>query len=428
MQQTHKSYSVSRLPFKTPFFYGWIMVVIAGIMQFFTGPGQTYSVAIFIDSYIAEFDWSRSFVSSLYSMGTLVAGLVLSQIGRLVDQVGHRQIARIITLAFGAICLWMSVVYAPWMLFMGFLLIRLLGQGSLSLTAATLLPQWFITRRGQALSLMALGGVLGAAIIPPLNTFVIQAYGWRMGWVMWSLLLWAIMFPLASLLIRNRPEDVGLWPDNQPPLPESHSSYRINPAAREVSWTLGEAMRNRAFWLLIFCGTIPAAVGTAIIFHSVSLLGTKGLSPVDAALVLSTRALVQLPLNLLAGYVADRVKSHYLVAATLTGQILLLVMLIYISNLPQALFYAVVWGAVAAFSEINNGVIWPNYFGREHLGSIRGAAMTAMVIGTAFGPLPFGFAYDRLGGYNEIMVLSMVYAAVGVVAALMAPKPVKPGA
>ncbi len=427
MQQTDQAARRSRLPLKTPFFYGWIMVLMAGIMQFFSGPGQTYSVAIFIDSYIAEFNWTRSFVSSLYSMGTLVAGLLLSQGGRLIDRLGHRQMARIVTVAFGGVCLWMSIVRAPWMLFAGFLLIRLLGQGSLSLTASTLIPQWFFSRRGRALSLMALGGVMGAAIIPPLNTFVIQGQGWRVGWLMWGLLLWGIMLPLATVFIRNRPEDVGLWPDNEPPLPPTDPSWRTSPLSREVSWTLAEALRNRSFWLLMFCGTIPSAVGTAIIFHSVSLLGTKGLSPVDAAMVLSVRALVQLPLNLVAGYVADRVKSHYLVAATLCGQIVLLVMLLYISNLPQALFYAVVWGAVAAFSEINNGVIWPNYFGREYLGSIRGAAMTAMVIGTAFGPLPFGYAFDRFGGYNEIMILSMAYAALGVIAALMAPKPVKEG-
>ena len=423
--QANQTVLKANLPLRTPFFYGWIMVLMAGIMQFFSGPGQTYSVAIFIDSYIAEFGWSRSFVSSLYSMGTLVAGLALSQVGRLVDVLGHRQMTRILTLAFGAICLWMSVVRAPWMLFAGFLMIRLLGQGSLSLTASTLIPQWFITRRGLALSLMALGGVMGAAIIPPLNTWMIQSQGWRAGWVMWSLLLWGIMLPLGALLIRNRPEDVGLWPDNQPPLPDDDPSWQGPPVKKEVSWTLGEAMRTKSFWLLIFCGTIPAAVGTAIIFHIVSIMSLRGLSPVDAALVLSTRALVQLPLNLVAGYVADRVKSHYLVAATLMGQLLLLLMLLNVSTLSQALVYAVCWGITAAFSEINNGVIWPNYFGRSHLGSIRGAAMTAMVIGTAFGPLPFGYAFDRLGGYNEIFVISMVYAGIGVVAALMAPKPVK---
>jgi len=132
--------------------------MISGLGIFFSGPGQTYSVSVFIDSYIKEFGWSRSFVSSLYSAGTLMAGLLLPLIGREVDSRGHRIMMPLISLVFAVACLWMSIVFHPIMLFVGFILVRLLGQGAMSLVSSTLAPQWFEKKRGRALSLMTLGG------------------------------------------------------------------------------------------------------------------------------------------------------------------------------------------------------------------------------------------------------------------------------
>src|SRR5690554_1879951 len=115
-----------RVPVNTSFFYGWVMVFMSGLAIFFSGPGQTYSVSVFIDSYIADFGWSRSFVSSLYSTGTLLAGFMLYLVGRQVDRRGHQTMMPIISLALAAACLWMSFVFTPLMLFVGFFAIRLL--------------------------------------------------------------------------------------------------------------------------------------------------------------------------------------------------------------------------------------------------------------------------------------------------------------
>ncbi|CDQ21511.1 hypothetical protein SAMN05192559_11187 [Halobacillus karajensis] len=77
-------------PIQTPFYYGWVVVLIAGFSVFFSGPGQTYSISIFIDYYIQDFDYSRSVVSGIYSAATLVAGITLFMMGRLIDRFGQR--------------------------------------------------------------------------------------------------------------------------------------------------------------------------------------------------------------------------------------------------------------------------------------------------------------------------------------------------
>ena len=237
------------LPFHTRFFYGWVIVVVSALTMFFSGPGQTYSVSTFIDGYISDFGWSRSVVSGMYSVGTLVAGLGMGVMGNLFDRRGHRLMTTVVVVLLSLACVWMSLVSSVPMLLAGFLLIRLLGQGSMSLSSSTMAPQWFIAKKGQALSLVSLGGVVSSAVLPPLNTWIIQNYGWQMGWRFWAVLLCLVMAPIAYFLIRDRPEDVGLWPDDIQPVETTENAEAD--LFDEISWTVREAVGTRSFWFLL---------------------------------------------------------------------------------------------------------------------------------------------------------------------------------
>lgn len=409
-----------RVPLNTPFFYGWMIVLLSGLGIFFSSPGQTYGVSIFIDSYIAEFGWSRSFVSSLYSLGTLTAGFLLFVVGRQIDRRGHRIMLPVIAFVFGLACIWMSLVLNPLMLFGGFFLVRLLGQGSMSLAGSTLTPQWFVKNRGKAMSLAALGGVIGSAVTPPFNTWMIQTLGWRVGWQVWALLLWVVMVPVGYLLIRNRPEDVGLTPDNEGAIAQSGSADDL---VEQRSWTLMSARRTRTFWLLLFCMFVPSMVNTGTVFHFVSIMGEQSITPAVAASVLSLTAIAALPSTFLAGYILDRYPLRIVMTITFVFQAIAMVILLRVSSVALALSYGVLRGSVQGFEAMCFNVMWPNYFGRKHLGSIRGFAMTSTVIGSAFGPLPFGIAFDLFGGYTQILLLMLIFPAVAGVCAFLARKP-----
>lgn len=425
MEESKSRNSSNELPFQSPFFYGWIIVGISALTLFFSGPGQTYSVSAFIDSYITEFGWSRSVVSGMYSIGTLFAGLIMGVMGGLFDRRGHRVMTTAVAMFFGLACLWMSFVCNVVMIFSGFFFIRLLGQGSMGLSGTTLVPQWFVNKRGRALSFVLLGGTISSALLPPLNTWLIQTYGWRFAWRVWASLLWCVMVPLAYLVTRNRPEDVGLMPDNQNDADEA--SLTTVTALEEESWTLREVSRMKCFWLLLFCTMIPSAIVTGLVFHQVSIMGQMGLSPEVAALVLSIVAMVRLPFVFIAGQIADRAPIRYLQAFSLGGLSIAMIMLLNASSLQWALAYGVFLGAITAFQRIVSGVVWPDYFGRRYLSSIRGVTLMAGVIGSALGPLPFGFGYDLFGGYRQILIMSIVFPVLGVVAALLAVPPRKRG-
>ncbi len=409
----------------TSFFYGWVIVFVSAVGIFFSGPGQTYGVSTYISHYITEFGWSRSFVSSLYSAGTLLAGFTFFKVGRLIDQWGHRVMLPLIAMLFGLACIWMSFVTTPVMLFFGFFLVRLLGQGSMTLASSTLVPQWFVRKRGRALSIMSLGGVLGSALIPPFNTWMIEAWGWRMGWRFWAVLLLLFMAPFAKLLVRNQPEDIGLLPDN---VRHNDEVKTMDTASEneEYSYTLLQARKTKTFWLLLFCMFIPSMVNTGLVFHLISILGERGLSSSVAALVLSLMALVALPFTFVAGYLLDRVRSpNLIIAGAFIGQVLLMVWLLYSRSVQSAIMFGVIRGIVGGFEGVSYNAIWPAYYGRQHLGSIRGFSMTVMVIASAFGPLPFGFAYDLFGSYTQVIWFMTIFPCLGIIAGYLAKCPVR---
>ncbi len=411
----------AKLAFEPPFFYGWIIVAVSATTLFFSGPGQTYSVSTFIDNYIVEFGWSRSLVSGMYSMGTLTAGLAMGVIGSLFDRLGHRKMTAAIAILLGLACIWMSFVNDVAMLLIGFLMLRLFGQGSMSLSSSTLPPQWFITKKGRALSLVSLGGVLGLAVLPPLNTWIIQDYGWQTGWRFWAVLLCVVMAPIAYILIRNRPEDVGLWPDD---LKIAEGAIDLADGNFEdSSWTVGEAVGTRSFWLLLFCMIIPSAIVTGLVFHQVSIMAQIGLPVEAAAVVLSAMAVVRLPVILVAGQIADRVPPRFLLASAQAGLLAAMAVLILADSIEVALFYGVLLGIVMAFQGIAMGVVWPEYYGRRYLSSIRGLTMMAGVIGSALGPLPYGYAYDILRSYHQVLTISIIFPILGVIAAMLAKRP-----
>lgn len=307
------------------------------------------------------------------------------------------------------------------MLFIGFFLIRLLGQGSMSLIGSTLVPQWFIRNRGRTLSIVSLFGALGMATIPSINTWIIQNISWQIGWRVWAFLLWFFVAPLVYYFVRTRPEDVGLLPDGDA-VDDTDEGIDF---VEDVSWTLREAIRTRAFWIIIYLIIVPSAINTGCMFHQISILGEAGLSPQQAALINGVISLVRIPFILVAGQLADRIQLRFLLTVSQFLIVLMLVSLYFANSVPVVIMYGVFFGLQMALQGLVIGVIWPDYYGRRYLGSIRGVTMMVGVIGSALGPLPFGYAYDLFGGYGEVILISLILPLLGTVLALLAKKPVK---
>jgi len=94
-----------------------------------------------------------------------------------------------------------------------------------------------------------------------------------------------------------------------------------------------------------------------------------------------------------------------------------------VNNALTAVIFILFYGLGVAIQSLSTNVIWPNYFGRKHLGSIRGAATVFMVIGSALGPLPFGISYDQTGGYNIAIIGMIIFTSIALALSFFITKP-----
>ncbi|QGH35442.1 MFS transporter [Gracilibacillus salitolerans] len=418
---------LSKLRIFDKIYYGWFILIIGGFGIFFSGPGQTYSNSQFIDEYINDFGWTRSQVSGVYSGATLIAGLLMIFVGRFIDRFGQRFMMVTIGSLFAIACFFNSMITSIWMLAIGFFLVRLLGQGSMSLIPNTLVAQWFIKKRGRAFSLVTLFSFASAMLFPIVNTWLIQTWNWQVAWRFWGILLLAFFVPLAFFGVKNKPEMIGLEPDGFNRKNEGNSGNPLAPTIEEAEedWTLKEAMKTKAFWAILICVGIPAMVNTGITFHIASIFKTNGLSLEVAAMVLSLMAFVGIPMSLASGYIIDKIKSNYVLLAIFVVEFFVLLLLLVTNNFLLAILFGVLWGLAAGLERIGLNVIWPNYFGRKYIGSINGVGVTVGVIGSSLGPLPFGVGYDVFDSYNPIIILSLIFPIIGIISALLAKKPNK---
>ena len=146
MQAFNPPKDQSSIVARVPFFYGWVILAVSALALFISGPGQTYSVSMFVDPIIADLGWSRTSVSGLYMAGSITAGVIMILVGRLLDKYGARVMITAVCILFGLAAIWMSSVDHPLKLYAGFVAIRTLGQGSLTLIPTTLIALWFVRR------------------------------------------------------------------------------------------------------------------------------------------------------------------------------------------------------------------------------------------------------------------------------------------
>ena len=422
------------------------MLVIASLVMFASGPGQSHTFSVFLLPISEDLGISRTSVSSAYAFATLVAAFGLPHVGRMIDRHGVRRVLTVVGAALGTAAVAFGAVSGFVLLTLGFGALRFFGQGSLMLCAGNLVSQWFDRRRGIALSLTMLGFSVSVAVHPPLAQWLSEALGWRMAWVVLGVVTWAMLLPPVLLLVFDRPEVLGLRPDGKAAETVGDASPRSGAARGEsvtaeaagrasprhgtasedsvtaeaaghasprsanapddsvTGLSLAEARRTGAFWIILASNSSFAALVTALFFHQVSVFEAQGLDAALAASVFSICAVVMVVTTPLVGMLLDRFPTKPLYASAMLSVSVALVAMSLVRDLPSAIVFSVLFGVANAAMHAHFTFVWPRFFGRRHLGSIQGVAQMGGVIGASIGPIPLGLGYDYLGGYGETLV------------------------
>lgn len=398
-------------------FYGWRILGLAIITGGLTGPGQTIGVSVFVDQFISDFGMSRSEVSTAYLIGTLIAALGLPVIGRRVDRVGVRRAMTVIGVAFGVALVGMAGVQGFVTLAIGFVAIRLLGQGSLMLVSTVAVTLWFEKRRGTVLGIFTTGTAIVMALVPVGLSLIIEGYGWRVAWLTSAVMIWLVVVPIARFGMIDRPSDVGQVPDGPNPKKMKPSKEQTT-----VSATRSEALRTNRFWSLIAASATVGMLVTALNFHQISLLADAGLTATEAAVMFLPQVIGAAAAGLLFGYLSDRLTGRELIPMAMGLLIISLVLAASLTPGVAVVLYAVSLGAAGGAIRSVSATLLPRWFGVRHIGEIQGTASFIDVASTAVGPVVFALARDATGGYSGAATWFIIMPLVaGIVATTIRP-------
>ena len=374
------------------YFYGWIIVAVANLGIFSSGPGQSHTFSVFVGPIGRDLGLSSTSIASAYGLATLIAAFMLPYMGKLIDKYGARKTLIIVSIILGFSCVFFGAASNFLMLTVGFGFLRFFGQGSLMLGCANLVSQWFDKKRGFAMSLMALGFGISMAIHPPLSQFLIDEYGWKFAWVFLGVSTWIIMVPTLYILAWNTPESVGLLPDGDK---RAESIKDKNEPIEGLDLT--QALKEKSFYILSAMWFGMAMLVTTLHFYQFTILTSQGISTDFAANLFTVSAIAMVLFMPVVGKLFENIPTNFVLTIGLIINCISLLSITYANNEYYAFFYAIFFGINNAISMTMFGYIWPRYFGRKHLGSIQGTGQMIGVIGASLGPLPVGFAIDYIG-------------------------------
>jgi len=408
---------------RLPFYYGWPMILVAIITQAVTGVGQTYGISVFNPSLLDSLGISLSILTGTYMVGTLAAALPQPYIGSLMDKFGIRSTTIVVGFLLGAACLFFSQVNSLVTLLAGFFFLRLLGQGGLSLLAGNIPAMWFNEKLGTVTGIVSSGFSVSMAVLPPFFLFLINRLGWRDAYAFLGLLVWLILVPLMLLVYRNQPADIGQVIDGG--LGGTGESGK-DPGNRAVSFSPEQARRTPAFWIALGNHALWAMIITAVFFNLLPIFDSLGVSPIVAAATYTTYAGASLLTQLALGPLANKGPLQILLLVCM-GTLAVGIAVLSISTTAfVAHIYAVVIGISTGLISLVGGTLLPRYFGRKHLGKLRGAVMTAQVAGSSLGPFITGLIFDLTGSFQVSLWIFVAILIPSAVISLWAKKPQRP--
>jgi MFS family permease len=417
---------------RLPFYYGWVIVAVVFVTMG-VGVNARTAFSLLFPPILEEFRWDRGVTAGAFSFGFLVSAALSPSLGRLMDRRGPRVVIELGAGLIAAGLMLATLAREPWHLYAT--LGVLVGGGSVCLgyTGQSLfLPDWFVRRRGLAMSVAFAGVGVGSIAMLPWVQAMIGRAGWRTAcWAM-AILILAVLVPL-NLLLRRRPEDMGLHPDGDASREAGAAAGRganvVDAAWVAVDWTLGRAVRTSRFWWIAvgyFCGLFS---WYAVQVHQTKYLVEVGFSPATAAWALGFVSLAGIPGQIALGHLSDRIGREWVWTVGAIGFVICYASLLLLRHAPvPALLYLMVLSQGALGYGLTSvvGAIPAEIFHGPHYGTIFGTLMLASIAGGAAGPWVAGALYDGTGSYTLAFWLAIGNSAVSALAIwLAAPRKVR---
>ncbi|HEU0074600.1 MAG TPA: MFS transporter [Dehalococcoidia bacterium] len=372
----------------------------------------------------AEFGWSKAALSGAFSMQQVENGLMGPVQGWLIDRFGPRLSMRVGVVLLGAGFMAFSQVESITGFYLSYLCMAIGASLSGYFPFTVVIVNWFERRRSRALSTMQLGGAIGGLLVVVV-AFALETFGWRNTAFMSGVILIALGLPLVQL-VRPDPTQAELMAADGAVSAATDPSS-AGQARQSDGFTLREAMRSPAFWLISLghgsALLIVSAVNVHVILHLTEHLGY---SLALASLVVTAINAAQIGGTLLGGVIGDRYDKRLIAFACMAGHAVGLLLVAFAVNAVMVFAFAALHGMAWGLRGPMMAAIRADYFGRRAYSSILGMSSVVTMFGSILGPIVAGVLADISGGYQLGFTILAVLASLGSVFFLLARRPAVP--
>lgn len=405
---------------KPRFFYGYWILIAAFLCLFIWAGSAYFGFSLFVTSLEADFSWGRGEIMAAFTIFYLVQGVASPFIGRVVDRFGVRGVISVGALVTGLGFILLSQVSTIWYFYLGWAIVGAGMAAMGTVPTSTAVSNWFKKRRGMAIGILTIGsGIGGFAMTPLIGGYLIPQFGWRTAYLVLALITCVFTVPLALLVMRTRPADMGLYPDGI----ETPKTVVAAKTSRSAAGglTLKAALATSALWLIGISFFTSALGRNAVLQNQVPYLEDIGFPVATAATALGTVALGVAISRLVFGWLCDIIQEKYIWCICLGFH---LVSIVAIMNVGPASPVVLIWlyaitmglgggGWMPSMSLLTSGI-----FGLASYGAIFGMLSFLQSIGIAAGPLIAGYMFDAMNTYHWAFILSLALCAIAIPAIL----------
>ncbi|GAA0742744.1 MFS transporter [Clostridium oceanicum] len=402
---------------KGKLFYGWWIVLVA-----FLSVGITYGTkgafGVIQLSMLKDLGWGRAEVAGALSANMFIYALVVPFAGKLMDKIGVKNILVVGAALTGLSYYLLTIIQTPIQFYLCYgILLGVAGTCMGMVPGPTAVGRWFVKKRGRALSLALVASPLGSAVFTVLSKDWLNSLGWRGTFKIMAILAWVLVIIPAVLLMKNTPEDIGLYPDGDEVAPVNDSGNNIS-YEDEEEWTLVKLFKSPKAWALFLGYFFMAGNGWAQSVHQVPHLINNGLTSESATNALAANMFLNVISMLMWPAISDYIERKKAVIIALVLQIVGGFLLINASSIRMTYMFVIIaglsyMGCYGLFSALAADI-----FGRKSLGTVNGVMATFGSLGGAVAIYLGGYVYDITNSYNTIWYAGIIGLILAIVATL----------
>ena len=408
-------------------FFGWKTVIAGAIIACWGYGSWYYGMGALLIPLTTEFGWTRTQLTLAFSMRSIEGGLEGPIGGMLIDKYGERKITIISTIiaCVGLIAVLFVKTIWQFVFVWGFIVSLGFNLGLYD-TVNSAVAKWFHKDRSRAIGIVTIGGGLGAPVIVPVMTYIIENYSWRVALMFVIASTALIAIPLAYFFMKDHPpEHYGMLPDGD------HLKKKVDDKEEEkidygYDFTPKEALKTKSFWMMLIAFMLNGGTLAMITIHQIAFHQSLGIDALTAAGILGLMATISLGGRFLTVTLGSRYTERQYIMLGYALRTIGLVIFIYARTIPVIMLFALFYGVGYGITIPSQTSLRANYFGRKAYATITGYSTLFGAITNVAYPLFAAWIYDTTGNYIQAFWIVTALQAFAIVFMYLAKKPEPP--